>query len=43
LTTFGGGYLGGRLVVKRGNQFALNAMMVLMVVSGLALILGALF
>jgi uncharacterized protein len=40
-TTLVGGYVGGWLAVKRGNQFVLNAMMVLMAVSALALILGA--
>jgi uncharacterized membrane protein YfcA len=39
-TTLIGGYIGGHLAVRRGNQFVLNVMIGLMVVSALALIFG---
>jgi uncharacterized membrane protein YfcA len=35
-----GGYLGGKLAVRNGNQFVINVMVTLMVISGLALIFG---
>jgi uncharacterized membrane protein YfcA len=35
-----GGYLGGHLAVKKGNQFIMNVMIALMVVSALGLIFG---
>ncbi|MDB5178240.1 MAG: rane protein of unknown function [Patescibacteria group bacterium] len=35
-----GGYLGGKLAIKRGNRFVMNVMIILMVTSALALIFG---
>lgn len=40
LTTFVGGYIGGHLAVKRGNQFIMDIMVVLVALSALALIFG---
>jgi uncharacterized membrane protein YfcA len=37
-----GSYIGGRLAVKRGDAFIVNVMLVLMLISGLILIIGAL-
>ncbi len=39
-TTLVGGFIGGKLAVKRGNQFVLNVMILLMLASALALIFG---
>jgi hypothetical protein len=36
----GGGHLGGKLAVRKGNQFVMNIMIGLMAVSALALIFG---
>jgi uncharacterized membrane protein YfcA len=35
-----GGYLGGRLAVKKGDKFIMNMLIALMVVSALGLIFG---
>lgn len=40
-TTLIGGYIGGKLAVKKGNAFVMNTMIVLMIVSALGLIFGA--
>lgn len=40
VTTSVGGYIGGRVAVKKGDRFILNMMIVLMIVSGLILIFG---
>lgn len=37
---FVGGYLGGRMAVKRGDRFIMNVMVALMAISALALIFG---
>lgn len=39
-TTFTGSYIGGRLAVKKGDQFVVHIMIGLMFISALALILG---
>ncbi len=39
--TLSGSYIGGRLAVKRGDQFIMRVLIALMVVSGLYLIIGA--
>jgi uncharacterized protein len=36
-----GGYIGGHIAVKKGNQFAMNVLIILMLVSALALIFTA--
>lgn len=41
ITTFIGGYIGGGLAVKKGDGFILRVMVLLMFVSGVALIAGA--
>lgn len=40
ITTFIGGYIGGKIAVKRGNQFVMNIMIILMIISALILIFG---
>jgi uncharacterized membrane protein YfcA len=35
-----GGYLGGKIAVKKGNKFVLDVMIILMVISALLLIFG---
>jgi uncharacterized protein len=37
-----GSYIGGRLAIQKGDEFIVNVMLVLMLISGLVLIIGAL-
>jgi uncharacterized membrane protein YfcA len=41
VTGLGGSYIGGRLAVKKGDAFIVNVMLVLMLLAGLLLIVGA--
>lgn len=42
ITGFAGGYIGGRLAIQKGDTMVINVMLILMLVSGLILIFGAL-